>query len=94
MGRRREMGKRMVNDQLRGKERTLAAPEEVQRIKIKDIASNCMVSQTTVRRWIEMGQLRAIRLPSGHYRISQVDYRRFLKESGILNAKSAFKSKS
>jgi excisionase family DNA binding protein len=66
----------------------------VQRIKIKDIARKCMVSQTTVRRWIESGQLRAFKLPSGHYRINQVDYRRFLKEIGISDEKSAFESKS
>ena len=41
------------------------------RIKIKDVASYCMVSKTTVRRWIESGKLRAIRLPSGHYRINR-----------------------
>jgi excisionase family DNA binding protein len=50
-----------------------------ERIKIKDVAGHCMVSQTTVRRWIENGQLEAIRLPSGHYRINRVDYRRFLR---------------
>jgi excisionase family DNA binding protein len=64
------------------------------RIKIKDVASNCMVSQTTVRRWIENGQLRAIRLPSGHYRINQVDYRRFLEDCEIEPGKGALRSKS
>jgi excisionase family DNA binding protein len=72
----------------------VAADGTLRRIKIKDIASNCMVSQTTVRRWLETGQLRALRLPSGHYRIKQVDYRRFLKEYGISDTLSALESKS
>jgi excisionase family DNA binding protein len=72
------------------------APDELtqERIKIKDVASKCMVSQTTVRRWIENGQLRAIRLPSGHYRINQADYRRFLQSCVIAPGKGALKSKS
>ena len=64
------------------------------RIKIKDVASYCMVSKTTVRRWIENGKLRAIRLPSGHYRIDNVDYRRFLESCEILIGEGAFISKS
>jgi excisionase family DNA binding protein len=65
------------------------------RIKIKDIANYCMVSKTTVRRWIENGKLRAIRLPSGHYRINRVDYRRFLESCEIpLMMEEAVKSKS
>ena len=64
-----------------------------ERIKIKDIAGNCMVSQTTVRRWIENGQLRAFRLPSGHYRINRMDYRRFLEEYDIVHGKGASGSK-
>jgi excisionase family DNA binding protein len=64
-----------------------------ERIKIKDVASNCMVSQTTVRRWIENGQLRAIRLPSGHYRINQADYKLFLENCEIAPEKGATKSK-
>ncbi len=61
---------------------------EQERIKIKDIASDCMVSQTTVRRWIENGQLRAIRLPSGHYRIKRADFRLFLEEREIVPRKA------
>jgi excisionase family DNA binding protein len=64
------------------------------RIKIKDVANYCMVSKTTVRRWIEIGKLRAIRLPSGHYRINRVDYRRFLESCEIPFGDSAFESKS
>jgi excisionase family DNA binding protein len=64
------------------------------RIKIKDVANYCMVSKTTVRRWIERGKLRAIRLPSGHYRINQVDYRRFLESCGIPLREGTVESKS
>ena len=74
----------------RGKATGGVVPE---RIKIKDIAGNCMVSQTTVRRWIENGQLRASRLPSGHYRINRMDYRRFLEEYDIVHGKGASGSK-
>jgi excisionase family DNA binding protein len=64
------------------------------RIKIKDVAEYCMVSRTTVRRWIDGGKLQALRLPSGHYRIRQVDYRHFLENCGIPLKESAFASKS
>lgn len=53
------------------------------RVKVKDIADHCMVSQTTVRRWIKEGKLPAIRLPSGHYRINLRDFRRFLEQHDI-----------
>jgi len=64
------------------------------RIKIKDVASECMVSRTTVRRWIESGKLRAIRLPSGHFRINRVDYRSFLETCEIPLKEATFESKS
>jgi excisionase family DNA binding protein len=64
------------------------------RIKIKDVASYCMVSKTTVRRWIENGKLRAIRLPSGHYRINRVDYRCFLESCEIPLKEGTVESKS
>jgi excisionase family DNA binding protein len=53
------------------------------RVKVKDIAEECMVSKTTVRRWIKKGKLPAIRLPSGHYRISLRDFKRFLEQHDI-----------
>jgi excisionase family DNA binding protein len=64
------------------------------RIKVKDIASYCMVSKTTVRRWVESGKLQAIRLPSGHYRINMVDYRNFLENCEIPLREGTFESKS
>jgi excisionase family DNA binding protein len=53
------------------------------RVKVKDVANQCMVSTTTVRRWIKDGKLLAIRLPSGHYRINLRDFRRFLEQHDI-----------
>jgi len=61
---------------------------------MKDIATYCMVSRTTVRRWIETGKLGAIRLPSGHYRINRVDYRSFLETCEYPLKDGTFKSKS
>ena len=52
---------------------------EKKRFTIRDIASNCMVSIITVRRWIKSGKLVATRLPSGHYRVTPMDFRDFLK---------------
>ena len=42
------------------------------------IARRCGVSNTTVLRWIARGQLSALRLPSGHYRIGREDFREFV----------------
>jgi len=52
-------------------------------VSIKDVADHCMVDRVTVRRWIKSGKLTAIRLPSGHYRITQVDYKAFLEKWNI-----------
>jgi excisionase family DNA binding protein len=54
-----------------------------ERVSIKDVAAHCMVDRITVRRWIKDDKLPAIRLPSGHYRIKQVDYRAFLEKWDI-----------
>ncbi len=47
------------------------------------IARYCMVTPVTVRRWIQKGKLSAIRLPSGHYRVSMADFRDFLERYHI-----------
>ena len=64
------------------------------RIKVKDIADYCMVSNITVRRWIKHGELTAIRLPSGHYRVNIVDFRKFLEKWNTPVNEDIFKSKS
>jgi len=63
-------------------------------LTVKGIADYCLVSKVTVRRWIKGGRLSAIRLPSGHYRITHVDFRDFLErwhipvEDWLLESKS------
>jgi excisionase family DNA binding protein len=65
------------------------------RIKISEVADYCMVSRTTVRRWIEGGKLRALTLPSGQYRIRTEDFKAFLKSCEPPQIKEdTFKSKS
>ena len=48
-------------------------------ITVESIANYCMVSRSTVGRWIKEGKLSAIKLPSGHFRVSIADFRDFLK---------------
>jgi excisionase family DNA binding protein len=42
------------------------------------IAKRCGVSNTTVLRWISMGQLIAFRLPGGHFRVEREEFSEFL----------------
>jgi len=63
-------------------------------VSVGGVAKHCLVSPATVRRWIKGGKLSAIRLPSGHYRITLVDFRDFLErwhipvEDWLLESKS------
>jgi len=52
-------------------------------ITVGFIARRCGVSNTTVLRWIEKGELSAFRLPAGHYRIEMGDFAEFLTNYGI-----------
>jgi excisionase family DNA binding protein len=47
-------------------------------ISVGVIAKHCGVSNTTVLRWITIGQLPAFRLPGGHYRVERNDFSEFL----------------
>jgi excisionase family DNA binding protein len=47
-------------------------------ISVGFIAKHCGVSNTTVLRWINTGQLPAFKLPGGHFRIERTDFSRFL----------------
>lgn len=47
------------------------------------VARCCGVSNTTVLRWIEKGQLLAFRLPAGHYRIGREALGEFLLKNHI-----------
>jgi excisionase family DNA binding protein len=53
-------------------------PKE-QHFTVNDVAEYCMVSGITVRRWIREGKLSALKLPSGHYRITRDDFKKFLE---------------
>ncbi len=63
-------------------------------IGVGKIAEYCLVTRTTVRRWIKSGRLSAVRLPSGHYRISVADFRDFLKRYDMPIKEELFESKS
>jgi excisionase family DNA binding protein len=52
-------------------------------VSMESIAGYCMVSPSTVRRWMKDGKLHAIQLPSGHYRVSVANFRDFLKQNNI-----------
>jgi excisionase family DNA binding protein len=56
---------------------------EPQHIGVQVIASYCMVSTSTVRRWLEDGKLRSIKLPSHQYRVSADDFKDFLLRFNI-----------
>ena len=54
-----------------------------QHIAVKDLASYCMVSTCTVRRWIRDGKLTSIKLPSNQCRVSMADFQDFLNRYNI-----------
>lgn len=54
-----------------------------ERITTNYIAEYCLVSSNTVRRWIRDGKLSAVKLPSGHYRITTAGFRDFLERYDI-----------
>jgi excisionase family DNA binding protein len=58
---------------------TIAQPH----LAVKDVASYCMVSTTTVRRWMKDGKLKSIKLPSNQHRISVTDFKFFLAQYNI-----------
>jgi excisionase family DNA binding protein len=63
-------------------------------ITVKDIAEYCMVSGITVRRWIKDGKLSAMKLPSGHYRITTTGFRDFLERYHMPIKEELFESES
>jgi excisionase family DNA binding protein len=63
-------------------------------ITVGFIARRCGVSNTTVLRWIEKGELPAFRLPAGHYRIERENFADFLTSHGIPVPGMASKNRS
>ncbi len=54
-------------------------------VTVKGIANYCLVSESTVRRWIKDGKISSLRLPSGQYRVTAADFKDFLERFGMLN---------
>ncbi|MBI2202797.1 MAG: response regulator [Candidatus Rokubacteria bacterium] len=52
-------------------------------VTTRQAASHCQVAIQTLKRWIELGSLRAIRTPGGHHRIEVEEFQRFLREQGL-----------
>jgi|GraSoi_2013_60cm_1033757.scaffolds.fasta_scaffold425495_1 excisionase family DNA binding protein len=57
--------------------------ENVVYLTVHDIATRLKVTDLTVRRWIEQGQLAAIKLKGGQYRIHPDDFADFLKRQRL-----------
>jgi putative resolvase len=45
-----------------------------------EAAKMLKVSQKTIDRWVRLGHLRAVRLPTGRYRVSRAEIERMLRE--------------
>jgi len=53
-------------------------------VTVKGIANYCLVSESTVRRWIKDGKISSLRLPSGQYRVTAADFKVFLERFGMM----------
>lgn len=53
--------------------------ENVVYLTVHDIATRLQVTDLTVRRWIEAGELPAVKFKGGQYRIHPDDFQDFLK---------------
>jgi excisionase family DNA binding protein len=53
---------------------------EPQHIAVQVIAGYCMVSRSTVHRWLEDGKLKSLKLPSRQYRVSVEEFKDFLRQ--------------
>ena len=62
-------------------------------ISVGYVAKRCGVSNTTVLRWINAGQLPAFRLPGGHFRIDNLDFSVFLEKLKIPPGNGAKKER-
>lgn len=48
---------------------------------LKEVAAIFKVDPKTVKRWITAGKLKAIKLPGGHYRVTEASVAALQKES-------------
>jgi putative resolvase len=53
---------------------------ETMLLKVKDVARALNVHRTSVERWIKEGKLKAVKLPSGYYRIPEEELNRLLNK--------------
>jgi excisionase family DNA binding protein len=52
----------------------------VELISVREVAERLNVNRGTVVRWIRLGQVKALRLPSGTYRVPRTELDRLLKQ--------------
>lgn len=52
-------------------------------VTTQQAAAHCQVAVSTLKRWIKMGTLRAVRTPGGHHRVEIEEFERFLREQGM-----------
>ncbi len=63
-------------------------------ISVGFIAKHCGVSNTTVLRWINTGQLPAFKLPGGHFRIERTNFSSFLDKYNMPVRNSRFENRT
>jgi excisionase family DNA binding protein len=63
-------------------------------ISVGFIAKYCGVSNTTVLRWINTGQLPAFKLPGGHFRIERTNFSKFLNKYNMPVRNNYFERES
>jgi len=71
-----------------------STPRHKDWLTLGKVAEYYLVSRATVRRWIKAGRLTAIRLPSGHYRVSLANLRDFLGRYDMPIKSELFESES
>jgi len=55
-------------------------PDESELLTTSEAARRFRVARSTITRWIRLGQLPAIRIPSGHWRVRRADVEKALRE--------------
>jgi len=58
-------------------------------LTISEVAAALKLTDATIRNWIERGHIKAVRLPSGIYRIEQVELDRILQQDDGTHEQSA-----
>ena len=58
-------------------------PDSTDLLTTSQAAALLKVDRATIARWVRLGQLPAIRLPSGHWRIRRADVERLLRNDHL-----------